>query len=103
MAAVGLSLLVLMTLAWHALGQAPAEVVQISLRPFAEAQETCVRLGDVADITGGAEALRCRLAQIDVTEIPGQERGVIVSRDQLSCRLQLAGWPPPSFRLEGAV
>jgi flagella basal body P-ring formation protein FlgA len=75
--------------------------VLIRLKPRVEVQHRLIRIGDVADLSGGLAPLRDQIARIDLAEV-GEPKGIQVSRKQVTFRLQLAGIPTNLFRVEGA-
>src|SRR5689334_12448575 len=93
------ALLTLTLYAAHA--QETHDIIQVSLHPWAAAAG-CVRLGDLAEVSGGTVEQRRQLAQLDIADMPRQQPGATVTRDQVAFRLQLAGLTPSSFRMVGA-
>lgn len=78
------------------------EPVTILLRERAEVGRRLVVLEDVAELSGGSEEARNRLARIDLDELPPDGRTRHCSRGQVQFRLQLAGIAADSFSLIGA-
>src|SRR5947209_6115560 len=81
--------------------EAPGPVV-VELRPQAMARGRTVTLGDVADLRGGNDLLRERIARLDLTELPVAGASVTIKRTQVEYRLRLADVPSALFRLTGA-
>jgi flagella basal body P-ring formation protein FlgA len=93
----GLGLLLLIGLS--STGQS-LEVVTIRLRAQAAAQSRTIKLGDVADLSGGPSLLREQLARLDLAEA-SEAGGLCVTARQVLIRLQLAGIPLTLVRIEG--
>jgi flagella basal body P-ring formation protein FlgA len=86
-----------------ALGQEASGPVSISLRDKAVVSKCCVRLGEIADLEGGPEILRKRIAEMDVDELSTTEsQAHICPRAQVQFRLRLAAIPADYFVLGGA-
>lgn len=76
--------------------------IVVRLRDAAEAPGRLVTVADVAELAGGAEAMRLRAARLDLAEVPAGQDALSVSRKQVQFRLALAGLPAGAFRVEGA-
>src|SRR5260221_2291451 len=93
----------LLLLAGAARAENPLQPVSIVLRDRAVVARRCVRLGDVADLQGGPEALRRQLADVDVDDLPATEaQARACSRTQIQYRLRLAGIPVALFNVSGS-
>jgi len=79
------------------------DVVSIALRDRATVSKRVVRIGDVADVEGGPEALRQRIADLDLDELPPAGQTRTCPRTQIAFRLRLAGVPAQLFRVSGAM
>jgi flagellar basal body P-ring formation protein FlgA len=79
----------------------PAELV-VTLRPRAVVGPRSVRIGDVADLSGGSPPLREAVAALDLTDAGAAHSGVTVKRQQVEFRIRLAEVPAGLFRVEGA-
>lgn len=77
--------------------------VTITFRTPTHMISDVVRIGDVADVTGGAGPLRTRIAELDLDDAP--QAGVIpnVTAQQVMFRLRLAGIDPQAVSLRGAT
>jgi flagella basal body P-ring formation protein FlgA len=77
--------------------------VSITLREKAVVSKCCVRLGEIAELDGGPEILRKRMADLDVDELSSTENQAhICPRSQVQFRLRLAAIPVSYFNLGGA-
>lgn len=83
------------------LGESSSDVVEIRLRSTAETETRIVTLGTVAELQGGSELLRSRLAQIDLGEIPSEVAKALVKKRQVDIRLRLAEFPKQLYRITG--
>lgn len=75
--------------------------IVITLRAAATVAATQVTVGDVANLEGGDEARRGRIARLDLTELPLTSQPILLSRQQIDFRLRLAGIDDHVFRMEG--
>jgi hypothetical protein len=57
----------------------------------------------VAEIQGGAPALRSQIARLDLAALTASKPEAVLPREQISFRVQLAGIGPKSFRVVGAT
>src|SRR4051812_47910052 len=89
----------LLALSAPAMAQEP---VDIFLRDHATATHRYVQLGEIAVLNGGPNALRQKLAEMDIDALPADGRTRTCSRAQVSFRLRLAGVPQALFTLSGA-
>lgn len=80
---------------------APLARARVVLRATVTLSEPAVSLGQIADILTDDGELRQRLAALDLLELPLSGPPSVVSRSQISFRLQLAGFDPAQVRLEG--
>lgn len=71
---------------------ANAGPVLLTLRRTAVVDNTIVQMNDVVSMEGGDAETRARIAGLDLAELPGVGPGLTLSRKQLECRLQLAGF-----------
>ena len=76
--------------------------VRVVLFAQAAIDDTLVSLGQMSRISGGTEALRKRIAKLDIAEFKLDAAHVVVSSEQVRFRLLLAGIEANRFRLEGA-
>jgi flagella basal body P-ring formation protein FlgA len=83
--------------------RATAETLVITLRPNSVVEEHVVTIGAVGDLQGGEVWLRQWIRNLDVAEVSQVGRSVVVSREQLSMRIQLAGVGIDKFRIDGPV
>lgn len=79
---------------------APVEIV---LLPEVRADGPLIRLGHVAQLSGGDANLRAALANLDVSDFGAGAGAVTLGRAELKFRLLIAGHDARSFRLAGAV
>lgn len=98
---LALAALAAVACALPARAEAP-EVLVVTLRPRATVGPRAVRIGDVADLTGGSPALNAAVAGLDLTEAAARG-GVTVKRQQVDFRIRLAGVPTGLYRVEGAA
>jgi flagella basal body P-ring formation protein FlgA len=75
----------------------------VALNPEATVRAPCVLLKDLATFKGATSDLEKRVAALDVADAPAPGGSVIVSKEQVAFRLQLAGIDPRDFRMEGAA
>lgn len=61
-----------------------------------------VRIADIAELRGGRSAVRNRIAGLDLSAPPADGEPVIIPREVVDIRLQLAGLPSSEYRVEGA-
>lgn len=80
---------------------AETEPLVVTLRAAATASGSQVTIGDLADLQGESNAERQRIAALDLTELPLSSQPILVSRQQIDFRLQLAGLAAGAYRLEG--
>jgi flagella basal body P-ring formation protein FlgA len=83
-------------------GGAGAGIVVVTLRPTARVDAPCVLVSAVASVQGTSAALRQRIAGLDLVEIAEGHRAAVVSREQVSYRIRLAGIDANAFRVTGA-
>jgi flagella basal body P-ring formation protein FlgA len=79
------------------------ECLVVTLNTEATAKARFVLLNDLATFSGAAPALTGRLAALDVADAPPPGDSIIISKEQVAFRLQLAGVDRRAFRLEGAA
>jgi flagella basal body P-ring formation protein FlgA len=77
--------------------------VTITMKEQAWADGRVVRLGDIASLDGGPEALRERLTNMDIDDLPPRCDSLAISRAQVQFRLGLAGVPPQLFVMAGSA
>jgi flagella basal body P-ring formation protein FlgA len=78
-----------------------AEPIAVKLRASATVSGSQVTVGDVAELTGGDERRRERIARLDLTELPLTSEPIFVSQQQIIFRLRLAGVEDGAFQMEG--
>jgi len=78
------------------------DVVRIDLKANARCAKKIVCIADIADVNGGAELLRQRIAALDVTDLNAREPSSTITQRQLQFRLKLSGIEATSFRIGGA-
>lgn len=84
-------------------GQETPGPVSINLREKAVVTKSFIRLGDIAEIEGGPEVLRKRIAEMDVDDLASNEvQAHVCPRSQVQYRLRLAAIPTTYFVLGGA-
>jgi flagella basal body P-ring formation protein FlgA len=81
---------------------APIEAVVITLRPVVQYQSAVVRLADVAEITGGDDLLRNRIAALDLDDALLAGGQAEISSRQIEFRLRLAGIDPRIVEIRGS-
>lgn len=77
------------------------EPIVVALRPEARPAASLVRLGEIADISGGTLRERQRVEQLDIADAPVQGGDDVVTRSQVEFRLLLGGLPE-TVRVTGA-
>jgi hypothetical protein len=84
-------------------GQEPAtqKVLVITVRPTVTVQDSLVPVGTVATLSGGTHALRKKVAELDLVELTPGGSSVVIGKDQISIRLQIAGIDRDLFQIEG--
>lgn len=95
----GFALCLLVVASAHA-AEAP---ITIRLRSPNEPITDVVRIGDVADVTGGDESLRRQIAQLDLDDVPAAGQQFDVTPQQVAFRLRLAGIDPQSISIRGMI
>jgi hypothetical protein len=85
----------------EAAGQQTDSVLIIALHPTVTTRERVIRLGAVADLTGGSSSLRRKIAELDLAEVAAGNSPLTIGSEQVSFRLQIAGVEPRAFRIEG--
>ena len=83
-------------------GWCEAGPIVLALRETATAPDTQVHIGDIADLQGCEEPERQRIARLDLADLPLSSQPILVTRQQIGFRLQLAGLAADSYRLEGS-
>jgi flagellar basal body P-ring formation protein FlgA len=78
---------------------AEPETLVVTLRPHAAVGLHTIRIGDVADLVGGALALRETVAALDLADATAARQGITVKREQVDFRIRLAGVPENLFRV----
>ncbi len=88
--------------AWNVSALA-AQQIEIQLRsPTVSCTQTTIRLGDVADLTGGDPAMRERLSELDLDEFSLDRGARQITARQIRYRAVLAGVDAAKFRLADA-
>jgi flagellar basal body P-ring formation protein FlgA len=83
-------------------GRAEApEILTVTLRAHGSVGTRAVRIGDVADLTGGTTALREAVASLDLADAAAARSGITIKRQQVAFRIQLAEVPASLFRVDG--
>ncbi len=77
--------------------------VMITLRPQTRTLSDVVRIVDVADLSGGDEALRERIAALDLDDAPAASESLDISPRQIEFRLRLAGVDPRLVSIRGST
>src|SRR5260370_16234568 len=80
---------------------ARGECLVVTLNTEVTVKARFVLLKDVATFSGAAPVLTGRLAALDVADAPPPSASIIISKEQVAFRLQLAGVDRRAFRLEG--
>lgn len=80
-----------------------SQQVVVALRQAVSVEDAVVRIGDVAAITGGAEALRQQIADLDLEDSIKPGALIEVSAVQVEFRLRLAGVKPGQAVIRGTV
>lgn len=81
-----------------------AEVpITIQLRSPSVPIANVVRIGDVAEVTGGDGSLRRQIAQLDLDDAPAAGQPLDVTPQQVAFRLRLAGIDPQSISIRGMI
>lgn len=81
---------------------ASANRVVITLHPKQRSSSKLVRVADVADISGGDDLLRKRIAALDLDEAPPTGGKTEISTRQIEFRLRLAGIDPQLVSIRGS-
>jgi hypothetical protein len=76
-------------------------MVVVTLRPEALVSQTEVTIGAVATVEGGETVVRQLIAGLDVAEVARVSRAVVVTREEVNYRIQLAGFDVQAFRVDG--
>ena len=88
--------------AWN-ISALAAQQVEIQLRsPSVSCTQTTIRLGDIAELTGGDPAVRARLAELDLDEFSVDRAARQITARQIRYRAVLAGVDAAKFRLADA-
>lgn len=77
--------------------------VTITFRTPSRTISDVVRIGDVADLTGGTESLRTRIAELDLDDAPQAGVTPNVTAQQVMFRLRLAGIDPRAVSIRGTT
>jgi flagella basal body P-ring formation protein FlgA len=81
---------------------AEPEPVTVALRATAPSRGRTVCVRDVAEVSGGPDALRNTVMALDLADAPGRA-GIVVTGRQVSFRLKLAGIPDHLVRVTGSA
>lgn len=85
-------------------GQQPADdVVTIAIRANAQCDSSVIRLGDVANITGGESGLRNQLKMLDLEDGLAPTESILIQPPQIEFRLRLAGVNLEKISIRGAA
>jgi flagella basal body P-ring formation protein FlgA len=79
------------------------DLLAVTLRQHVTVGLRGVRVGDVAELTGGTPALREAVAALDLADAAAARAGLSVKRQQVDFRIRLAGVPAGLFRVDGVV
>jgi Chaperone for flagella basal body P-ring formation len=82
-------------------GASVGPTIVVKLRPTATVDEPLVTIATVADIDGGDSWVRQKIATLDLAEVAPNIRALVVSREQVAIRIQLAGFGVQRFRMDG--
>ena len=97
------SIIALMTIVCAARGYgAEPTPITIELKPTMATKAKTITIGDLANLKGGADAERQRIARIDIADAPAGNRSLTIRARQVEFRLRLAGLPTSLFRITGA-
>ncbi len=83
-------------------GWSEAGPIVLTLRETTNASDSQVHVGDIADLQGCQEQERQRIARLDLADLPLSSQPILITRQQIGFRLQLAGLAADSYRLEWA-
>ena len=78
------------------------ERVVITLHPVGRLDSLIIRVADVADIRGGVESLRCRIALLDLDDAPLAGKQPVITPRQVEFRLRVAGIDPQMVMIRSA-
>ena len=84
-----------------ALTQTNDNIVVVELRQSSSVDHRAVSIDGLAVLRGGEPGLRQQIGRLDVAEFTQTGKTVVVSRDQVAYRIQLAGIDPSRFRVDG--
>ena len=76
-------------------------VVVLTLHPVVAIQRSQALVRDIASLEGGTVLDRQRVGNLDLIDIPSLGHEVMISREQVTYRLLLAGIERDRFRIEG--
>lgn len=85
----------------YASGWCEAGPIVLALREAATAPGPQVHIGEIADLKGCEKPERERIARLDLAELPLSSQPILLTRQQIGFRLQLAGLAADSYQLEG--
>jgi flagella basal body P-ring formation protein FlgA len=77
-------------------------LLYVELRGSADVSNRLVRVGDVADISGGTPGLRSQASGLDLLELSTIESTDEVTAARVTARLLIAGFAPDQFEVDGA-
>ena len=80
-----------------------ADPVVVTVRPSVTVTTGPVLVHQVAALSEGDAATRHRIGNLDVADVPRRGVPVTVLRELIACRIQLAGVPRASFRMDGPM
>ena len=83
-------------------GRGSDKLVRIHLPRTVQARTELVKLGDIAQVTGGNPVRRRQIAQLDIAERPRTDDTEKLSLQQIALRVQLSGIPLSEFSVTGA-
>jgi Chaperone for flagella basal body P-ring formation len=77
------------------------DILVVNLRPAVTARESLIQVGTVATLSGGTQSIRKKAAELDLIELAPGAASLVIGREQISIRLQIAGFDSRRFRIEG--
>lgn len=77
--------------------------VSVTLRPPPRTTFGVLRIADLAELSGGSESLRQRIAALDVEDAPAAGESLDVTSPQIEFRLRLAGIDPRLVTIRGST
>lgn len=81
--------------------QTSARVAHVALAERASVRFQQIQLGDIANITASNAALKRRLAELEIGDVPSDVFGVTLKKSKISILIRLNGIPREQFELDG--